>query len=50
MEGEQVQSLWVKIKGQPNMGDTVVGVCYRPPDQEEEVDKVFCRQLEVASQ
>ena len=50
MEGEQVESLWVKIKGQPNMGDTVVGVCYRPPDQEEEVDEAFYRQLEVASQ
>ncbi|GAB0182838.1 hypothetical protein GRJ2_000749100 [Grus japonensis] len=32
------------------MGDTVVGVYYRPPDQEEEVDEAFYRQLEVASQ
>ena len=39
-----------KIKGQPKMGDTVVGVCYRPPDQEEEVDEAFYRQLEVALQ
>ncbi|GAB0206503.1 hypothetical protein GRJ2_003115900 [Grus japonensis] len=31
------------------MGDTVVGVYYRPPDQEEEVDEAFYRQLEVAS-
>ncbi|GAB0206587.1 hypothetical protein GRJ2_003124300 [Grus japonensis] len=31
------------------MGDTVVGVYYRPPDQEEEVDEAFCRQLIVAS-
>lgn len=30
------------------MGDTVVGVHYRPPDEEEEVDKAFYRQLEVA--
>ena len=30
------------------MGDTVVGVCYRPPDQE--ADEAFYRQLEVASQ
>ena len=37
VEGEQVESLWVKIKGQANMGVTVVGVSYRPPDQEEEV-------------
>ncbi|GAB0208952.1 hypothetical protein GRJ2_003360900 [Grus japonensis] len=38
------------MKGQANMGDTVVGVYYRPPDQEEEVDEAFYRQLEVASQ
>ncbi|GAB0199938.1 mitochondrial enolase superfamily member 1 [Grus japonensis] len=30
------------------MGDTVVGVYYRPPDQDEEVDEAFYRQLEVA--
>lgn len=40
--------MWVRIKGQVNMGDTVVGVHYRPPDEEEEVDKAFYRQLEVA--
>ena len=27
----------------------VVDVCYRPPDQEEEVDEAFYKQLEVAS-
>jgi len=32
------------------MGDTVVGVYCRPPDQEEEVDEAFYRQLKVASQ
>jgi len=32
------------------MDDTVVGVYYRPPDQEEEVDEAFYRQLKVASQ
>lgn len=30
------------------MGD-VVDVCYRPPDQEDEVEKVFFRQLVKAS-
>ena len=42
---ELVESLWVRIKGQAYMGVTVVGVYYRPPDQEEEVDKAFYRQL-----
>ena len=47
--GVAVESLWVRIKGRAGMADTVVSVYYRPPDQEEEVDKAFHRQLEVAS-
>ena len=39
----------MRIKGQANMGDTAVGVYYRLPDQEEEVDEASCRQLEEAS-
>ena len=34
-----------KNKGQANMG-----VCYRTPDEEGEVDEAFYRQLEAASQ
>jgi len=47
---EQVESLWVRIKGQPHMSDVIVSVYYRPPDQEEEVDEAFYKQLKVASQ
>ncbi|PKU41873.1 rna-directed dna polymerase from mobile element jockey-like [Limosa lapponica baueri] len=47
---ERVESLWVRIKGQANMGDTVVGVYYRPPDQDGEVDEAFYNQLQVAPQ
>jgi len=47
---EQLDSLWVRIKGQPHMGDIIVGVYYRPPDQEEEVDEAFYKQLQAASQ
>ena len=47
---EQVESLWVRIKGQPHKGDIIVGVYYRPPHQEEEVDEAFYRQLQAASQ
>jgi len=32
------------------MGDVIVGVYYRPPDQEEEVNEAFYRQLKVALQ
>ena len=47
---ERVESVWVRIKGQAGRGDTAVGVCYRPPDQAEEVDEAFYGQLRVASQ
>ena len=32
------------------MGDVIVGVYYRPADQEEEVDEAFYKQLKAASQ
>jgi len=44
---DQVKSLWAIIKGQLNIGDTVMDVYYRLPDQEK-VDVVFCKQLEGA--
>jgi len=47
---ERVENLWVRIKGQPQMGDIIVGVYYRPHDQEEEVDEAFYKQLQAASQ
>ncbi|TRZ09133.1 hypothetical protein HGM15179_017974 [Zosterops borbonicus] len=50
VDDKQVESLWVRIKRQTSKGDTVVGVCYRLPEQEEEVDEAFYRQLEAASQ
>ncbi|MFV8201551.1 hypothetical protein ACNQ1D_26440, partial [Enterobacter cloacae complex sp.6700005] len=44
-----VESLWVRIKRQAGKGDTVVGEYYRPPDQDEEADEAFQKQLDVAS-
>lgn len=41
-------SLWVRIKGHDNMGDTVVGFHSSPPDQDEEINGTFCGQLEIA--
>lgn len=37
--GRPVESLWVRIRGQTSTHSVVAGVCYRPPDQEEEADK-----------
>ena len=42
--------MWVRIKGQTGMGDTVVGVYYMAPDQDEELDEAFYRELIAASQ
>lgn len=39
VDEEQVKNLWVK--GQANMGDTVVDFNYRPPDQEDKSDEAF---------
>lgn len=35
MDSEQVESLWVKIKGQAKVSDTIVSLHYRPPYQVE---------------
>lgn len=40
-DDEQVKTLWVGIKEQTSQRATVVGVCYRRPDQEQQVDEVF---------
>ncbi|RMC21416.1 hypothetical protein DUI87_02282 [Hirundo rustica rustica] len=40
-----VECLWVRIKGKANKADILLGVCYRPSNQEEEVDSLFYKQL-----
>ena len=47
LDEERVENLWVRIKWQAHSGDTVVGVYYRPPDQEEEGNEAFYRQLKI---
>ncbi|GAB0204868.1 mitochondrial enolase superfamily member 1 [Grus japonensis] len=41
MDEEPTESLWVRIKGRAGTGDTIVGVCYRPPDQEDQADELL---------
>ena len=36
-----IESLWVRVRGQTNMGDIVVGICCRLLDQGEKVDESF---------
>ena len=50
MTGEnKVESLWVKIRGRAEKADILVGVCYRPPNQDEETDELFYEQLAEAA-
>ncbi|RMC15950.1 hypothetical protein DUI87_08157 [Hirundo rustica rustica] len=44
-----VECLWVRIKGKAKKADILLGVCYHPPNQEEEVDNLFYKQLEKIS-
>ena len=47
---DKVECLWVKIRGKANKADILVGVCYRPPNQDEETDEVFYKRLAEVSQ
>jgi len=38
------------MRGKANKADILLGVCYRPPSQEEEVDEVFYKRLAEVSQ
>ena len=46
---EQVEGLWVKVRGQANKGNLAVGVYYRSPDQGENVGRAFFLPLREAS-
>ncbi|CAM4648647.1 unnamed protein product [Lepidochelys kempii] len=46
---EKSECLWIKFRSVCNKSDVVVGVCYRPPDQGDEVDEAFFRQLTEAT-
>ncbi|KAM9628635.1 uncharacterized protein ACIBXB_017819 [Morphnus guianensis] len=46
----RVECLWVRIGGKANKADIMVGVCYRPPNQDEEADEIFYKQLGKVSQ
>ncbi|KAJ7423638.1 mitochondrial fission process protein 1 [Pitangus sulphuratus] len=41
----KVECLWIKIRGKANKVDILVGVCYRPPNQDDEDDELFYKQL-----
>jgi len=47
---DKVECLWVKMRGKANKADILLGVCYRPPNQDEEADKVFYKRPAGVSQ
>ncbi|PKU41683.1 mitochondrial fission process protein 1 [Limosa lapponica baueri] len=38
---DSVECLWIRIKGKANKADIMVGVYYRPPNQDVEIDEIF---------
>ena len=42
---DRVKHLWVRIRGKASKADIMVGVCYRPPNQDEKADEVVYKQL-----
>ncbi|KAK4827222.1 hypothetical protein QYF61_015250 [Mycteria americana] len=42
---EKVKCLWVRIRRKANKAAIMVGVCSRPPNQDEEADEIFYKQL-----
>ena len=47
---DKVEFLWVKMRRKANKADILLGVCYRPPNQDEEVNEVFYKRLAEVSQ
>lgn len=41
----RVECLWVRIRGKAKRADIMVGVCCRPPNQDEEAQKIFYKYL-----
>ena len=46
---DKVESTWIRIKAEANKTDIIVGVCYRTPTQNEEVDERLYKQLSEIS-
>lgn len=45
----KVECLWVRIRRKSSKAGILVGICYGPPSQKEEVDNLIYKQLEDVS-
>ena len=46
---DNVECFWVKMRGKANKADILLGVCYRPSNQDEEADEFFYKRLAEVS-
>ncbi|KAJ7409031.1 hypothetical protein BTVI_58107 [Pitangus sulphuratus] len=44
-----VESLWVRIKGQTNNVDVIIGIRYRPPSQDDDANELIFEELQDTS-
>ena len=49
MDEDLTKSSWVRIKVKAGTGDIIVGVFYRPPNQEDQADEALYRQIGAIS-
>ncbi|KAF4798215.1 hypothetical protein TURU_068295 [Turdus rufiventris] len=49
MNDDVVECLWIRINGKADKADILLGVCYCPPNQGEEVDNLFHKELDNIS-
>lgn len=46
----RAECLWVRIREKANRADILVDISYRPPNQDEDAEEIFCKQLAEDSQ
>lgn len=46
----RAECLWVRIREKANRADVLVDISYRPPNQDEDAEEIFCKQLTEDSQ
>ena len=47
--GSPIESIWIKINGSRNKRSMIVGIYYRPPNQGENEDETFEKQIASVS-
>ncbi|KAJ7423670.1 mitochondrial fission process protein 1 [Willisornis vidua] len=45
VSGDKIECLWTRIRGKASKADILMGVCNRPPNQDDEGDELFHKQL-----